>query len=56
LPLRDFTAIIAVAVPCGRSSVVERVLPKHDIVGSIPIARSKRPSYPVVVFVFWSLT
>jgi hypothetical protein len=25
---------------CGRSSVVERMLPKHDIVGSNPIARS----------------
>src|SRR5690606_12442506 len=26
--------------PCGRSSVVERKLPKLDVVGSIPIARS----------------
>jgi hypothetical protein len=26
--------------PCGRSSAVERQLPKLDVVGSIPIARS----------------
>ncbi len=26
---------------CGRSSVVERQLPKLNVVGSIPIARSK---------------
>jgi hypothetical protein len=33
----DLTIITPVS---GRSSVVERVLPKHDIVGSSPIARS----------------
>ena len=30
---------------CGRSSVVERMLPKHDIVGSNPIARSEAWTY-----------
>ena len=29
----------------GRSSVVERQLPKLNVVGSIPIARSRTPGY-----------
>jgi hypothetical protein len=36
---------------CGCSSVVERLLPKQDIVGSSPITRSswERPSNAVIL-------
>ena len=30
---------------CGRSSGVERLLPKQNVVGSIPIARSNKINY-----------
>jgi hypothetical protein len=39
----------------GRSSVVERQLPKLNVVGSIPIARSTQPSEQSEGFDFWLL-
>jgi hypothetical protein len=42
------------SVSSGRSSVVERLLPKQDIVGSSPIARSKNPLPKRIFLFFWA--